>query len=157
MIPHFVLTGADSCFFFGTKVQNNSFITFDPAETEEGQDYILTLSLAAGKDMANVSQQNDFQVGDFLEFYINDILIERWQGGPILGPLTPTVGNSTEALTTNFEDYSFNITEIIGVTDSMQLNIEGNTNMSVKYLGIEGLSLFGSGGWDILTGGYTEI
>ena len=156
MIPHFVLTGADSCFFFGTKVQNNSFLTFNPAETSEGTDYILTLSLAAGLDMANVSKQNDFQVGDFLEFYINDILIERWQGLS-MGPLTPTVGNSTTALTTNFEDYSFNITQIIGPVDSMQLNIEGKTNMSVKYLGIEGLSLFGAGGWDVLTGGYIEI
>ena len=32
MLPHFVLTGADSCFFFGTKVQNNSFINFDPMD-----------------------------------------------------------------------------------------------------------------------------
>jgi len=156
MLPHYVLTGADSCFFFGTKVQNNSFIDFDPIETEEGQDYILTLSLAAGKDMGNVSQRDDFQVGDHLEFFINDILIERWEGITD-GPLAPTVGNSTQIITTNFEDFSFNLTQIIGAVDSMELRIEGKTNMSVKYLGIEGLSLFGAGGWDVLSGGYTEI
>ncbi len=159
VLPNFVLTGADSCFFFGTKIQNNSFLTFDPAETEEGQEFILILSLAAGVDVGNVSNQSKFQTGDFLEFYINSILIERWEGTSAGGgqPMTPTVGNSTDNLTPNFEDHTFNITQIIGSVDSMQLSFEGKTNTSNKYIGIEGLSLYGSGGWDVLDGGYKEI
>jgi hypothetical protein len=156
MIPHFVLTGADSCFFFGSKIQNNSFLEFEEIETEDDQDYYLTLSLAAGKDMANVSQQDDFTVGDHLEFFINDILIERWEG-ITNGPLAPTVGNSTQIITPHFEDFTFNITQIIGSVDEIELRIEAKTNMSVKYIGIEGISLFGAGGFDVLAGGYTEI
>ncbi len=156
IIPHFVLTGADSCFFFGTKVQNNSNLVFEPVATEEDQDFMLTLSLAAGVDIFNESKQSDFQTGDYLEFFINGILVERWQGVSI-GPMTPTVGNATEDLTPNFEDFTFNLTQIIGAVDTMQLRIEGKTNKSTKYLGIEGISLLGLGGFTVLTAGYTEI
>ena len=155
-MPVFVLTGAEDCFFFGTKIQNNSFLEFDDVDTEEDEDFILTLSLAAGVDQGNVSKQDDFQVGDYLEFFINDILIERWQGLS-MGPLTPTVGNSTQIITTNFEDFNFNLTEIIGPADEMELRIAAKTNKSNKYIGIEGISLFANGGYDIVDGGYKEI
>jgi len=158
-LPTYVLTGADSCFFFGVKIQNNSNLNLDPANTEESQDYILTISLAAGVDVANVNNQSKFQTGDYLEFYVNGILIERYEGTSAGGgqPLTPRVGNSTDNLTPNFEEYSFNITQIIGQVDSMHLAFEGKTNSSNKYLGIQGLSLYGAGGWNIMTGSYKEI
>ena len=158
-LPTYVLTGADSCFFFGVKIQNHSNLNLNPAPTEESQDYILKLSLAAGVDVANVNNQSKFQTGDYLEFYVNGILIERWQGTSMGGgqPLTPRIGNSTDNLTPNFEEYSFNITQIIGQVASMQLTFEGKTNHSNKYLGIQGLSLYGAGGWDIVTGSYKEI
>jgi len=161
-LPIYVLTGAEDCFFYGTKVQNNSFLEIDGLETEEDGDYILTLSLAVGVDVANVSERDDFQTGDYLEFFINDILIERWEGsgggkGGGGNPMTPQVGNAINNLTTNFEDYSFNLTQIIGPVDEMELRIEAKTNESNKYIGIEGISLFETGGWDIITSGYKEI
>jgi len=158
-LPNYVLTGADSCYFFGSKIQNNSFLMPGIAGTDQEPEYILFLSLAAGVDVANVNNQSKFQTGDFLEFYVNDILIERWEGTSAGGgqPLTPRVGNSTDNLTPNFEDYEFNITQIIGIVPTMQIRFEGNTNADAKYLGIENLSLYGSGGWDLLDGGYVEI
>ena len=159
IIPVYVLTGADSCYFFGTKIQNNSNLVFAPMVAEPGQDFYLTLSLAAGADVEDESQQQKFNTGDFIEFYINGILIERWEGLSAGGgnPLCPTVGNTADCLTTNFEDYDFNLTNILGAVDTMQLTFEAKTNSSIKYIGIEGVSLVGLGGFLVMTGGYTEI
>ena len=71
--------------------------------------------------------------------------------------MTPRVGNAVNALTLNFEDFTFNITQIIGPEDEYEIGFEAKTNWSIKYIGIEGLSIFGAGGFDILDGGYTEI
>ena len=71
--------------------------------------------------------------------------------------MAPTVGNSTQIITTNFEDFVFNITEIIGPTDEIELRIEAKTNRSNKYIGIEGLSLISSSGYKIVSAGYREI
>ena len=166
LLPTYVLTGADSCYFFGTKVQNNSNLSFDQVGTNEG-DYDLVLSLAVGKDVADVTDQIDFQIGDFLEFLVNGVLIERWQGSkstagggsmyPTVGVGTDSLGNSAGDLMPGFQDFHFNLTEILGVLDTMQLSIEGKTNSLTKYIGIEGISLFGLGGMSIETGSYTEI
>jgi hypothetical protein len=168
LFPTYVLTGADSCFFFGAKVQNNSNLNFLPVETSEGN-YDLVLSLAAGKDVEDVTKQSDFQTGDFLEFYVNGVLLERWEGISEAGgnPMYPTVGVGTDVLggivgldgelTPAFQDFHFNLTEILGVLDTMRLEIEGNTNTKLKYIGIEGISLFGSGYWSVETGSYIEI
>jgi len=159
IIPHFVLTGADSCFFFGSKIQAGSDLTFTPMVATAGQDYMMTLSLAAGVDIGNVSKQSQFQTGDYLDIFINGTLLERWEGTSAGGgqPMTPRVGNAINALTTNFEDFTFNLTSIIGAVDTFRLSFEAKTNMSTKYIGIEGISLVGSGGYSVLTGGYTEI
>jgi len=156
-LPQYVLMGADSCFFFGMKVQNHSNMVFDPLGSNPGQDYILTLSLAAGVDKSKASDQSKFQHGDYLEFRINGSLLERWEGPEGQGPLAPSVGNSSQNLTPNFEDYTFNLTGIFGSQDTFNLAIEGKTNKSNKYLGIEGISLIGVGGYTILAGGLTEI
>ncbi len=161
-LPIFVLTGADVCFFYGTKIQANSYIDYDDIDTDLGQDYVLTLSLAAGVDVANVSEQDNFQTGDYLEFYINDILIEHWEGsgggkGGGGNPMTPRVGNATNNLTANFEDFSFNITQIIGPVDEIEVRFEAKTNKSNKYIGIEGFSLISNAGYKIMSGGYKEI
>ena len=169
--PEFVLTGADSCFFFGTKIQNNSNLSFAPVETNEGI-YDLILSLAAGKDVADVNDQQNFRNGDFLEFLVNGVLIERWEG-PVggTGPLFPTIGLGTDSLgnsvgsldnpygeiTPAFQEFHFNLTEIVGVLDTIQLGIEGKTNSDEEYIGIQGISLYGSGSWSTETGSYIEI
>ncbi len=158
-LPTYVLTGADGCFFFGSKVQNNSDLDMNLVPTNGSGDYILTLSLAAGKDVSNVSQQSRMQNADNLEIYVNGILIEHWRGTSAGGgqPMTPRVGNSTVNLTPHFQEFSFNITQIIGPVATMQITFEGQTNGANKYIGIEGLSLFGSGGYSVLSGGFTEI
>jgi len=156
-LPKYVLTGADSCFFFGMKVQNHSNLIFHPLVSNPDQDYILTLSLAAGIDKNKVQDQSKFQHGDYLEFRINGSLLERWEGPDGHGPLAPSVGNSAQNLTPNFEDYVFNLTNIFGAQDTFRLAIEGKTNKSNKYLGIEEISLTGLGGYSILAGGLTEI
>ncbi|MFC1527912.1 hypothetical protein ACFL5D_04125 [Candidatus Neomarinimicrobiota bacterium] len=166
ILPIYVLTGADSCFFFGTKVQNNSNLIFSPVETNGGN-YELLLSLAAGKDVEDVTDQSDFQTGDFLEFLVNGVLIERWEGlsagggnpmYPTVGVGTDSVGNPAGVLTPAFQDFHFNLTEIMGMPlDTMRLEIEGKTNNKLKYIGIEGISLMGLGGWSVETGSYIEI
>ena len=167
ILPTWVLTGLedDDCFFFGTKVQNNSNLVFEPIETSGGN-YELKLTLAVGVDKQNPDLQSDFQTGDFLEFTINDILIERWEGLSEGGgdPMYPTVGNATDSdgivtgvLTPDFRDYYFNLSEILGPLETIQLNIEGKTNRSNKYIGIAGISLIGLGGWAVDTGSYIEI
>ncbi len=158
-LPTYVLTGADSCFFFGSKIQNNSNLDLDDVDTDLGEEYLLTVSLAAGKDVANVNKRSKFQTGDYINLYVNNILIERWQGTSSGGgqPMTPRVGNTANNLTTNFEDFTFNITQIIGPADDYEIEFEAKTNASNKYIGIEGISLFGAGGFSIVDGGYTEI
>ena len=128
-------------------------------DAQPGQDYILRMSLAAGTDYALVSKQTAFGAGDFLEFSINGIMIESWVGVGLGGanPMCPTIGNSPDCLTQHFEDYDFNLTNIIGEVDTIRLEFEGHTNKAVEYIGIEGISLFGPGGWAVISGSYTEI
>ena len=69
----------------------------------------------------------------------------------------PTLGNATEVLTPQFEEFTFNLSTIIGELDTIILAFEGKTNMNDKYLGIQGISLIGLGGWAVNTGSYIEI
>ena len=158
-LPIYVLTGADSCFFFGTKVQLGSTLDINPLPVDSNEDYILTVSLAAGVDVANPLQQNMFQTGDYLQVIVNGTIIERWQGLSTGGgnPMSPILGNATANLTPNFEEFSFNITDIIGSASTLIVDFEGNTNADDKYVGIEGLNLIGTGGWGVVDGSIIEI
>lgn len=153
-LPQYVLTGADSCFFFGTKVQNNSELDLDEVDTDASGNYILTLSLAAGVDVANVANQSKFQTGDFLEIYVNGVLIERWEGTSAAGgqPMTPRVGATTQSLTPVFLDFELDITAAIGAQDEIEIEFEGNTNTDYKYIGIDGLTLHSTGGYKPIRG-----
>lgn len=152
--PQYVLTGADGCYFFGSKIQANSSLELDEIPTDVNGNYILTVSFAAGKDVADPLAQSQFQTGDYLELIVNDILIERWEGTSAGGgqPMTPRMGNTSQSLTPNFEDFSFNLTSIIGAVSDIEIEFQAKTNASNKYIGIEGLSLYGSGGYSVVAG-----
>lgn len=158
-LPVYVLTGADSCYFFGTKIQLGSTLDIDPLSVDPNEDYILTVSLAAGADVADPLQQSKFQTGDYLEVIVNGIIIERWQGNSTAGgnPMSPTLGSATANLTPNFEEFSINVTNIIGSTSTFLIDFEGNTNAEDKYIGIEGLNLIGTGGYGVIDGSIIEI
>ena len=159
ILPQYVLLNADSCFFFGAKIQNNSNLIFEPMVTNGEGNYELKLSLGAGKDRPLESQQSDFQTGDFFEIIVNGIIVERWEGISEQGgnPMWPTLGNATEVLAPQFDEFTFNLSTIIEELDTINLSFEGKTNMNDKYLGIQGISLLGLGGWAIDTGSYKEI
>lgn len=152
--PFYVLTGADGCYFFGSKIQANSSLELDEIATDINGNYIITVSFAAGKDVVDPIAQSQFQTGDYLELIVNDIIIERWEGTSAGGgqPMTPRMGNTSQSLTPNFEDFSFNLTSIIGAISAIEIEFQANTNTSDKYIGIEGLSLYGSGGYAAVVG-----
>ena len=146
--PQYVLNGADSCFFFGTKVQNNSNLVFNPIATNEGG-YELVLSIAAGVDKSNPDLQSGFQTGDFFEVMVNGVVIQRWEGlSPHGGnPMYPTIDNATDSLgnlgsvlTPDFQDFFLNITDILGPLDTLQIDIEAKTNRSTNILALKELA-----------------
>ncbi len=155
--PTYVLQGADSCFFFGTKIKNHSSLSFAPVSTDDNLNWMFTLSLAAGIDVPQVWKQQQFLPADFLSIKANGVTIEYWNGDPGKSEMKPRIGNTTMALPTNFEDFSFNLTDILGDVDSVYFVIEAMTNQWNKYIGIEGISLIGLGGWSVLDGAYSEI
>lgn len=154
--PQYVLTGADGCYFFGSKIQADSYLELEEMSTDIDGNYIITVSFAAGVDVSDPLSQSLFQTGDYLELIINDILIERWEGtsAGIGQPMTPRMGNTSQILTPNFEDFSFNLTSIIGAVSDIEIEFQANTNTANKYIGIEGLSLYGSGGYAAITGSH---
>jgi hypothetical protein len=156
--PEYVLTGADSCYFFGAHVKNYSHITFEPVPISHLDTVIVTLSLAAGVDVPNPAEQSIFQTEDRLEFWVNDILVENWKGNSAFGgnPLSPQVGNSPYDLTPAFTDYTFNITDILGPLSSIQLGFKSFTNSIDKYIGINAMSQAGTGGW-VIAGDIVEL
>jgi hypothetical protein len=157
--PEYVLTGADGCYFFGSKIQANSALDIDEIPTDIDGNYIITVSLAAGKDVADVVVQSQFQTGDYFDLIVNDILIERWEGisGGGGNPMTPTLGNSSQNLAPAFADFSFNLTDIIGAVSDIEIEFQASTNTADKYIGIEGLSLYGSGGFAVVGGSHKKI
>lgn len=158
-LPVYVLSGADSCFFFGSKAQLGSTIDFDLLTVDPDKDYILTVSLAAGVDVVDPLLQSKFHTGDYLEIIVNGITIERWEGISAGGsnPMTPLVGNAITDLTPSFEDYSFSLTDIIGSSGTFFIQFEAKTNTEDKYVGIEGLNLIGTGGYGVVDGSFIEI
>lgn len=154
--PQYVLTGADGCYFFGSKIQADSYLELEEMSTDIDGNYIITVSFAAGVDVSDPLSQSLFQTGDYLELIINDILIERWEGtsAGIGQPMTPRMGNTSQMLTPNFEDFTFNLTSIIGAVTDIEIEFQANTNTANKYIGIEGLSLYGSGGYAAITGSH---
>lgn len=154
--PQYVLTGADGCYFFGSKIQADSYLELEEMSTDIDGNYIITVSFAAGVDVSDPLSQSLFQTGDYLELIINDILIERWEGtsAGIGQPMTARMGNTSQMLTPNFEDFTFNLTSIIGAVTDIEIEFQANTNTANKYIGIEGLSLYGSGGYAAITGSH---
>ena len=143
--------------FFGTKIKNNSSLSFAPVGTDDNQTWIFNISLAAGIDVPQEWLQQKFLPADFLSIKANGIPIEYWNGDPGKSAMHPRIGNTTMDLPTNFENFSFNLTDILGEVDSVYFVIEAMTNQWNKYIGIEGISLIGLGGWTILDGAYSEI
>ncbi len=156
--PEYVLTGADGCYFFGSKIQANSSLDIDEIPTDVDGNYIITISLAAGKDVSDVTAQSQFQTGDYFELIVNNVIIERWEGTSGGGghPMTPRLGNTTQNLTPAFDDFSFNLTEIIGAVSDIEIEFQASTNTANKYIGIEGLSLYGSGGFAVVGGSHKK-
>ncbi len=156
--PEYVLTGADGCYFFGSKIQANSSLEINEISVDDDGNYLITVSLAAGVDVSNPSDQSLFQTGDYFELIVNDILIERWEGTSGGGgqPMTPRLGRTNQNLTPNFEDFTFNLTNIIGAISDIEVEFQASTNTSIKFIGIEGLSLYGSGGYSVVIGSYKK-
>ncbi len=157
-LPQYVLTGADGCYFFGSKIRASSLLTIDQILADVDENYILTISIAAGVDVPNPDEQSAFQTGDFLQIIVNGNLIERWEGTSAVGgnPMTPRLGNTSQSLTPVFNEISFNITNIMGSLSDARIEFQAKTNSSNKYIGIEGLSMYGSGGYSIVMGSYKK-
>lgn len=158
-LPDYVLTGADGCFFYGTKIQAHSELEIEDIDVDENGNYILAISLAAGVDVANPNNQSKFQNGDYLEIYVNGTLIERWQGTSAGGgqPMIPRVGAATQELTPVFSEFTLNITSAIGETDEIEITFEAKTNWDTKYIGIDGLALYSTGGYSPVPGTYKRV
>ncbi len=156
--PQYVLTGAEGCYFFGSKIQANSSLEINEIPVDTDGNYIISVFLAAGKDVVDPIAQSQFQTGDYFELLVNDELIERWEGTSGGGghPMTPRTGNTNQNLTPNFEEFSFNLTSILGVVNDIQIEFQASTNDPDKYIGIEGLSLYGSGGFSVVMGSYKK-
>jgi len=158
--PHWILQGSDGCFFYGAKIQNNSSLEFEEIEVDEGGDYILTFSLAAGFDIANTSNQYIMQNGDYIEVIINGVSIERWQGTSSTSEsMVPIIGNTTQVINPNFEEFSFNLSSIseLGTFDEVEIEFQAKTNNNRKFVGIDGLDLLGAGGYSTIPGSYKRI
>ncbi len=156
--PIYIFLNGDSCYFFGSKAQNKSFLKFATVDVSGNPEVNLSLYLAGGVDDANPAQQNKFQIGDYLEILVNGIQLEYWKGpvGP-KGPMYPTLGNATEDLVPLFQKHTFNLTEIFGPLTTLDLTIIGNQNSDSKFVGIDSLKLTASGGWNAISGTMIEI
>ena len=118
----------------------------------------LELTLAAGNDVADPSEQNKFQNQDYLEILINGELLERWEGPEgQQGPMSPTMGNATEDLTPMFQQFDFDLSQIYDEMDSLDIEIIGNLNEIDKYTGVSYLSLVVIGYYAVMSQNYIEI
>ena len=157
-LPTYIFLNSGSCFFFGNKAQNKSSLSFDPINVSTMLSVGLELTLAAGVDVADTSEQNIFHSDqDYLEVTINDSLLEKWVGPQGFGPMSPTLGNATEDLLPSFQQFDFNLTEIFGELDSLYIEIIGNQNTLDKYAGVSYLSLITIGYYAIMSENYKEI
>ena len=157
-LPTHIFLNSGSCFFFGNMAQNNSTLYFDPVDVSHKLKIGIELTLAAGVDVADPSEQNKFQNMDYLEVTINGMQLELWSG-PVgqQGPLSPTLGNASEDLLPSFQQFDFNLTEIFGELDSLDIEIIGNLISLDKYAGVSYLSLFTIGYYAIMSDNYKEI
>ena len=71
--------------------------------------------------------------------------------------MVPMLGNTTQVIMPNFEKFSFNITNILGSIDEIEIEFQAKTNDNRKMIGIDGLDLMGAGGYSILPGSYKAI
>ena len=154
--PQYVLTGADGCYFFGLGTRSHFVLEFDEIPTDADENYIITISLAAGVDKADPLDQSAFG-RSYFELTVNNIPIEHWESGETTypkGPLTPTLGNTDQIITPNFEDFSFDLTSIIGEVSEVKIAFHVKATSGNKYIGIESLSLYSSGGYAVVAGSY---
>jgi hypothetical protein len=157
-LPEYIFLNSGSCFFFGNKAQNNSTLYFDPVDVTHMTSVGLELTLAAGVDVADPSEQNKFQNQDYLEIWINGELLEKWTGpGGQQGPMFPTLGRANEDLTPEFQTFDFDLSQIFGNMDSLDIEIIGNQNEIDKYAGVSYLSLVVIGYYAIMSDNYKEI
>ncbi|MEE8341136.1 MAG: hypothetical protein V3S42_05355 [Candidatus Neomarinimicrobiota bacterium] len=157
-LPTYIFLNSGDCFFFGNKAQNNSTLYFDPIDVSDMLTVGLELTIAAGVDVPNPSEQNLFQNMDYVEVLINGMQLEKWEGpSGAQGPMSPTVGNATEDLLPTFQRFDFNLSEIFGELDTLDIEIIGNENALEKYAGVSYLSLITIGYYSIMSENYKEI
>ncbi len=157
-LPEYIFLNGGDCFFFGNMAQNNSTLYFEPIDVTNMLSVGLELTLAAGNDVVDPSEQNLFQNQDYLEIVINGELLERWEGpSGAQGPMSPTMGNATEDLTPMFQQFDFDLSQIYDEMDSLDIEIIGNLNEIDKYTGVSYLSLVVIGYYAVMSQNYIEI
>jgi hypothetical protein len=116
----------------------------------------ISLWLGAGRDVEEVSDQDDFKIGDNFEIYANGILIEQWSPVSNFQPMSPQFNPSLGDLHTQFQEYTINISSILGSVDSLTIGFMGNTNTDEKYTGFAGVALLYDMSWIIDAGSLQE-
>ncbi|MEE9190213.1 MAG: hypothetical protein V3U16_05540 [Candidatus Neomarinimicrobiota bacterium] len=130
------------CYWLGVKEQNPKWMYFKTIENLFGVTNIeISLWLGAGVDDADPAIWSDFQNGDNFEITANGITLELWDGPPGTGPMSPTIDTSLGDLQPQFQEFTFNLSDILGTIDTLRLGFIGNTNTAVKYSGFSGVNL----------------
>jgi hypothetical protein len=168
MMPQYILDGAEGCYFLGVPQVHPGEILVDDIEIYEYDNLMLSVWLAAGVDVPEVENQSIFGDEDYLQVLINDHIMEEWRGPSAPGgPMSPQVGNVTGNLTPNYQEFTWNLTEIFGEMyedyeeDEFDFEIEVSVGDLQKYIGIDNVRLWefegGGGGWEIVPASFTEI
>ena len=141
------------CYWVGRKEQNSGGMGFDTIPDMTGKRNIeLTLYLGAGLDInGTVAEQSEFQTGDHFKIYANDMLIESWSPDSNPSPLVAHENPSVATLLPQFQQYTFNISNVLGPIDYLFLLFDGNGNSDEKYTGFAGISISYDMSWIIDT------
>jgi hypothetical protein len=136
------------CYWIGKMEQNPFGMEFITIPDLGGVTNIeLSVWIGVGIDVMDVDDQSRFQNGDDFEIIAsidggeNEITLELWSGPPGFGPMSPTINATLGDLQPQFNQYFFNISDVFGSIDSLDIQFVGNSNNENKYTGFAGIEL----------------
>jgi hypothetical protein len=145
------------CYWLGRKEQNPKFMNFKTIESSGMKNIQLSFWLGAGIDVEEVADQDDFQIGDNFEVYANGVLIEHWSPLSNFQAMSPQIDVTVGDIQTQFQEYTVNISSILGSVDTLSIGFIGNTNTDEKYTGFGGVTLSYDLNWVIDAGSLQEF
>jgi hypothetical protein len=136
------------CSWIGKKEQNPKGMGFTTIDSLIGITNIeISLWLGAGVDALDVDDRDNFSNEDHFYIQANDSIIVEWHGQsggnnqPMLATKNRDDVDIGDPIPSQFTYYTFNLSNVLGSVDTLQLRFIGNTNADDKYTGYAGVTL----------------